>query len=123
MTVGIRFLAISIAMVLALDPASAHHSLAMFEMTNPVTIKGVLTRLDWTNPHVHLYVNVKDSKGNWEEWAIEMDRPDFLERHGWTSTTLKPGDVVICTGGPAKSGARTMRCTTVELANGEKLRS
>jgi hypothetical protein len=123
MTVGIRFLAISIAMVLALAPASAHHSLAMFEMTNPVTIKGVLTRLDWTNPHVHLYVNVKDSKGNWEEWAIEMDRPDFLERHGWTSTTLKPGDVVICTGGPAKSGARTMRCTTVELANGEKLRS
>lgn len=123
MTARIRFLAISIAMLLALAPASAHHSLAMFEMTNPVTVRGVLTRLDWTNPHVHLYMNVKDSKGNWEEWAIEMDPPDFLERHGWTSTTIKPGDVVICTGGPAKSGARTMRCTTVELANGEKLRS
>ena len=58
-----------------------------------------------------------------EKWTIEMDRPEFLKQNGWTSTTVKPGDVIACTGGPAKSGAKTMRCTTVELANGEKLRS
>jgi Family of unknown function (DUF6152) len=123
LTVRTRFLAASYAVVLAVSPAFAHHSLALYNMTNPVTLKGVVTRLEWTNPHAHLYIEVKDSKGNLEEWAIEMDRPDFLSRSGWTSTTVKPGDWVICTGGPAKSGARTMRCTTVQLANGEKLRS
>ena len=67
----------------------------MYNMTNPVTVKGVVTRLEWTNPHAHLYLNVKDGKGNVEEWAIEMDRPDFLMRNGWTSTTVKPGDIII----------------------------
>jgi DNA/RNA endonuclease YhcR with UshA esterase domain len=108
---------------LAQAPAFPHHSLAMYNMTNPVTVKGVVTRVEWTNPHVHLFVNVQDGKGSVEEWAIEMDPPDFLMRNGWTSTTVKPGDVVIFTGAPAKNGARSMRCTTVELANGEKLRS
>jgi hypothetical protein len=123
LSVGTRFLVASYALVLAITPALAHHSLALYNMTNPVTLKGVVTRLEWSNPHVHLYIEVKDSKGNMDEWAIEMDRPDFLSRSGWTSTTVKPGDLVICTGGPAKNGARSMRCTTVQLANGEKLRS
>jgi hypothetical protein len=114
---------ICLALVLVTAPAFAHHSLAMFDMTNPVTLKGVVERLEWTNPHVHLYVNVRDKKGNVEQWTIEMDRPDFLMHNGWTKTTVKPGDIVTCTGGPAKSGAKTMRCTTVELSSGEKLRS
>jgi Family of unknown function (DUF6152) len=123
LSVGTRFLVASYALVLAITPAFAHHSLALYNMTNPVTLKGVVTRLEWANPHVHLYIEVKDSKGNIDEWAIEMDRPDFLSRCGWTSSTVKPGDRVICTGGPAKNGARSMRCTTVQLANGDKLRS
>jgi hypothetical protein len=57
-------------------------------------------------------VNVRDNKGTVEEWVVEMDRPEFLRKNGWTSSTVKSGD-----------GARTMRCTTVELSNGEKLRS
>ena len=81
-----RFLAANFALVLGVLPALAHHSLAMYDMTNPVTVRGVVTRLDWANPHAHLYVNVKDGKGNVEEWVIEMDRPDFLTRNGWTST-------------------------------------
>ena len=105
-------------------PAFAHHSAAAeFDVNRSFDLSGVITKVEWTNPHAHLYIEVKDSKGNLEEWAIEMDHPDFLSRSGWTSTTVKPGDLVICTGGPAKSGARAMRCTTVQLANGEKLRS
>jgi DNA/RNA endonuclease YhcR with UshA esterase domain len=103
--------------------ASAHHSLAMYDMTHPVTVTGVVTRVEWADPHVHLYLNVKDSNGHVEEWAIEMDRPGFLESKGWTRTRVKPGDSITCTGGPAKSGVKTMRCTTVELQNGDKLRS
>jgi hypothetical protein len=114
---------ICLAFVLVTAPAFAHHSLAMFDMTNPVTVKGVVERLEWTNPHVHLFVDVRDKKGNVEKWTIEIDHPDFLMHNGWTKTTVKPGDIIICTGGPAKSGAKTMRCTTVELSSGEKLRS
>jgi DNA/RNA endonuclease YhcR with UshA esterase domain len=114
---------ICIALVLATAPVFAHHSLAMYDMSNPVTVTGVVERLEWANPHAHLYVNVKDSKGNVEEWAIEIDRPEFLKQNGWTNSTVKAGDTITCTGGRAKSGARTMRCTMVVLANGEKLRA
>ena len=71
---------VCLVVLLAQAPAFAHHSLAMYNMTNPVTVKGVVTRLEWTNPHVHLFVNVQDGKGSVEEWAIEMDPPDFLMR-------------------------------------------
>jgi len=101
----------------------AHHALAGYDMTNPVTVKGVVERVEWANPHVHVYVSVRNGKGDVEEWVIEMDPPDLLLRNGWTSTTVKPGDTITCTGGRAKSGALTMRCTTVKLANGEELRS
>ncbi len=68
-------------------------------------------------------LNVKDGRGNVEEWTIEIDPPDFLQQNGWTSSTVKPGETITCTGGQAKSGARTMRCTTVVLASGAKLRA
>ncbi len=116
-------LAACFGLFLATVPAFAHHSLAMYDMVHPVTVQGVIERLEWTNPHARLYVSVRDNKGHAEEWTIEMDRPDFLKQNGWTSTIVKPGDTITCTGGRAKSGAKIMRCTTVELANGEKLRS
>jgi DNA/RNA endonuclease YhcR with UshA esterase domain len=118
-----RFFAALFALLLAVAPVFAHHSLALYDMSNPLTVKGVVERLEWTNPHAYLYLNVKDEKGNIEEWTIEVDRPEFLRQNGWTSTTVKAGDIIACTGGRAKSGARTMRCTTVELGNGQKLRS
>jgi DNA/RNA endonuclease YhcR with UshA esterase domain len=121
-TVRVAFAA-CVALLLAAAPAFAHHSTAQYDMQNPVTVKGVVERLEWTSPHAYLYVNVKNDKGNVEEWVIEIDSPNFLKQNGWTSTTVKPGDILTCTGGRAKSGARKMRCTTVELANGEKLRS
>jgi len=92
-------------------------------MENPLTLKGVVERLEWTNPHAYIYVKVKDDRGNEVEWAVEINSPNFLKHNGWTRETIKPGDVITFTGGPAKSGAKTMRCTTVELASGEKLRS
>jgi hypothetical protein len=104
-------------------PGFAHHSTAPYDMQNPVTLKGVVERLEWTNPHAYIYVKVKDDKGVEQEWAVEINSPNYLKHNGWTSSTVKPGDVITFTGGPAKSGAKTMRCTTVELSSGEKLRS
>lgn len=123
---GLRRLAACPAVfVLALiaAPAFAHHSTAPYDMENPLTLKGTVERLEWTNPHAYIYVKVKDDKGNEVEWAVEINSPNFLKHNGWTRETIKPGDVITFTGGPAKSGAKTMRCTTVQLASGERLRS
>jgi DNA/RNA endonuclease YhcR with UshA esterase domain len=103
--------------------ASAHHSTSMYDMEHPSTFKGIVTRVEWTNPHGYIYLNVKNDKGGLDEWAMEINSPNFLRHNGWTSTTVKPGDVITVNGGAAKSGAKTMRCTSVILADGTELRS
>jgi len=123
-----RKLAICLVMLMALaaaavPPAVAHHSVSMYDMEHPTTLKGVVERLEWTNPHGYIYLNVKNDKGETTEWAVEINSPNFLKHNGWTSTIVKPGDVITVTGGAAKSGAKTMRCTTVVLADGLTLRS
>jgi hypothetical protein len=111
-------------MLLLMAPAvNAHHSVSMYDMEHPSTYKGVVNRIEWTNPHAYVYLDVKDDKGQVTEWAMEINSPNFLRHNGWTSTTVKPGDTITCTGGAAKSGAKTMRCTSVVLADGLVLRS
>jgi hypothetical protein len=110
-------------LLLAAPAANAHHSVSMYDMDHPSTYKGVVNRVEWTNPHAYVYLDVKDDKGQVVEWAMEINSPNFLRHNGWTSTTVKPGDIITCTGGAAKSGAKTMRCTTVLLADGTELRS
>jgi Family of unknown function (DUF6152) len=104
-------------------PVFAHHSVSMYDMAHPTTVMGTVTKLDWTNPHGYIYVDVKNAQGEIEHWSIEIDSPNFLKHNGWTSTTVKPGDTITCTGGRAKSGALTMRCTIVKLSDGSELRS
>jgi hypothetical protein len=104
-------------------PARAHHSGAMFDMAHLITLTGVVTKVEWTNPHTFMYVNVTNDKGVVEEWAIEVNSPNFLRHNGWTSTTVNAGDTIICTGAPAKSGSKFMHGMTVQLSNGVQLRS
>jgi hypothetical protein len=109
--------------------ALAHHSVSMYDMEHPTTVTGVVERVEWTNPHAYIYVKANKVVGGaaqtgvGEEWAMEIDSPNFLKHNGWTRTTLKPGDTATFKGGRAKNGARTMRCTTVKLASGLVLRS
>jgi hypothetical protein len=110
-------------LIMLATPAHAHHSGAMFDMAHPITLTGVVTKVEWTNPHTFMYVNVKNDKGVVEEWAIEINSPNFLRHNGWTSTTISPGDTIICVGAPAKSGSKFMHGTSVELSNGVQLRS
>jgi Family of unknown function (DUF6152) len=111
------------ALVLFAPPARAHHSGAMFDMAHLITLTGVVTKVEWTNPHTFMYVNVKNDKGVVEEWAIEINSPNFLRHNGWTSSTVSAGDTIICTGAPAKSGSRFMHGMTIELSSGVQLRS
>jgi len=114
---------VTIALLVFATVALAHHSVSMYDMEHPTTLKGTVERVEWTNPHGYIYLEVKDDKGQTVEWAVEINSPNFLKHNGWTSTIVKPGDVITATGGAAKSGAKTMRCTTVVLPDGTVLRS
>ena len=123
MRIKIAFWIAGLLLLMAAPAANAHHSVSMYDMEHPTTLKGVVERLEWTNPHGYIYLNVKNDKGETTEWAVEINSPNFLKHNGWTSTIVKPGDIITVTGGAAKSGAKTMRCTTVVLADGLTLRS
>lgn len=117
---SIRSLLVACAAGLSLlcaTPLLAHHSGAIFDMQRQITLKGVVTRVEWTNPHAFFYLNVKDEKGIVEEWAIEINSSNFLKHNGWTSATVNPGDTIAWTGAPAKTGAKFMHGTMVELAS------
>jgi len=119
-----HFLILSLALLLSRSSAYAHHSFAAeFDTDKPVQITGTVTKVEWTNPHTFMYANVKNDKGVVEEWAIEVNSPNFLRHNGWTSTTVNPGDTIICTGAPAKSGSKFMHGMTIQLSNGVQLRS
>lgn len=92
-------------------------------MAHPITISGVVTKVEWMNPHAYLYLNVADDKGKVHEWAIETNSPNFLKHNGWTSTTVNPGDKITVTGAPARTGAYFMHATMVQLPDGSQLRS
>lgn len=112
---------VSLSMVTAV-PAFTHHAEPLYDLQNPTTVSGVVTRVEWSNPHAYLFVNVKNDKGEVEEWSIELTSPNSLKRNGWITNAVKTGDRVVCTGGRAKIGARTMRAITIELADGKKLK-
>ena len=101
----------------------AHHSTAMYDMANPVTVKGAVKRFEWTNPHAFIYLDVKDDKGGSVEWEIELMSLNHLRSYGWMRSTVKSGDIISCTGGAARSGATSMISALIELPDGRKIRS
>ncbi|HEY7333939.1 MAG TPA: DUF6152 family protein [Bryobacteraceae bacterium] len=116
-------LALLFCTIPAATPAFAHHSTAMYNMGNPVTVTGVVKRFDWTNPHAFIYLEVTDEKGAKVEWQIEMMSLNHLKSYGWAHDTVKPGDTISCTGGAAKSGDPAMLSSLIKLADGRMIKS
>jgi hypothetical protein len=102
-------------------PALAHHSVALYDTDNLTTVKGVVTMIEWTSPHVFVYFAAEEN-GESVNWSMELDPPVLLRRYGWSKETVNVGDTITCTGAPARSGAKTMRGAIVELKDGTQLR-
>ncbi len=100
---GALLLALAIT---AAGAAYAHHSFAaQYDSNKPVTLNGVITKVEWTNPHVYLYLDVKDKGGKVANWGVEMGPPHMLQRTGWKKNSLSIGEGVAVEGWLARDGS------------------
>jgi len=99
-------LILATAVAVSAGAALAHHSFAMFDQSQTVTLKGEIVDFRWTNPHVFIELNVKNDTGSVDEWSIEMTSPEHLARAGWRPSTLKPGDPVTLSIHPMRDGVK-----------------
>src|SRR5690348_10860210 len=98
-----------------LSVSTAHDS------TKKVELKGTVTKFEWTNPHAHFYLDVKDPDGKVANWNLELASPNMMQRNGWTRHSLKEGDEVTVTASRAKDGTNTASADTIIKMDGTKL--
>ena len=102
-------LAMSFAVIVSLlafsGPTFAHHGNVAYDEVHPITISGTVTEIVWANPHVQIFLDVKDDKGKVVNWGVESQSPGILHRNGWSKISLKPGDLIAITLAPSKNGA------------------
>lgn len=103
--------------------AHAHHSFAaQYDSEKAVELTGLVTKIEWQNPHVYIYVDAPDQSGKVEEWALEMGAPAVLTRTlGWSRSTLNIGDEIHVEGRRARDGSNLANARSVTLANGQTL--
>ena len=106
--------------VLAVRPAAAHHSFAVFfdNEAGIVSVRGVVTEFSFRNPHGLIRLQVKEKSGETVEWKAETNSPSILERRGWKKDSLKAGDEIILEGWKARDGSHYMRMRKVTKADG-----
>jgi len=120
-----KFVAVTalVGMLLGTSSAIAHHSFAAeFDAQKPLTLKGVVTKIEWMNPHTYFYLDVAGEDGKVVNWGMEMASPNGLMRQGWTRNTLKVGDSITVEGSQAKDGTNVGNARVVILdATGQRL--
>jgi hypothetical protein len=103
-------------------PTAAHHSFAAeYDSNAKVEFDGVVTKVEWTNPHAHYYVDVTGADGKVVNWNMELASPNMLNRNGWTRKTLSEGLKIHVTGSRAKDGSNVAATSTIRLPEGKVL--
>ena len=107
---------------IACVPVFAHHSgAAEFDSKKKIDLTGVVTKVEWTNPHAHFYLDVKDASGAVVNWNLELASPNVLIRNGWHRNSIKPGDTVSVTGAQAKDSSTYGSASVITFPDGHKL--
>ena len=114
-------LAAIVAALVVVARLHAHHSFAAdFDVAKHVTLTGRVTKIEWLNPHVHVYIDAPES-GRSVNWSIELGSPNGLKARGWTSKTLKIGDRITIDGSRAKDGSHLANANSITLPSGVRL--
>lgn len=101
--------------------AAAHHSAAVFDASTQKVLTGTVKKFDYTNPHTWVWIDVPNDQGGVDTWGVEGMSPNYLNRRGWTRTTLKPGDKLTITVRPMKSGEKAGMWLSAKRPSGEVL--
>ena len=114
---------ICIAALLLVLPVYAHHPFsAEYDANTPVNMMGTVTKVDWENPHTHIYMDVKGTSGETEHWTVELGNPKKLQDLGWKKdATVKMGDMITVEGWKARDGSNRANANTITLAGGKKM--
>jgi len=121
---AVFILAITISLVAGSSSISAHHSQAAYtDASGAIMITGVVKKVEFTNPHAFIYVEVAEANGKTRVWALELMSIRALKMLGWLSDTVKAGDTITAYGRPAKNGAAAMYSEAIKLPDGRMFRS
>jgi hypothetical protein len=115
-------LAIMFAALFVSAPVPAHHGETNYDTEKLVSVKATVTDFQFINPHVQIFMDATNDKGEIEKWTCEARSPAMLVRNGdWDKNTLKPGDVITAIGFQSKNGAKILRLKKIVLSNGKEL--
>jgi hypothetical protein len=111
-----------VVLLFASTPILAHHGFVVeFDAQKPVTLAGVVTKMEFMNPHIYFYLDVKNKDGKVVNWALEGGPPNVLYRQGWRKDTVKPGDQITIKGFRARDGSNLASCSTIIFADGREI--
>jgi hypothetical protein len=119
-------LAALVSLMIFSGPAMAHHGVAGYDMTKTITLHGSVTKFDWSNPHVVVYVDAKNEGGEMQHWTIEFASPVHMVRAGWSKNSMKAGDDIVIDTHPSRNGAPVGITSTITfilktVVNGQAL--
>ena len=114
------------SMAMFSGPLPAHHGVAGYDMTKTITLHGTVSKFDWSNPHVVVYVDAKNEGGEMQHWTIEFAAPVHMVRAGWSKNSMKAGDDIVIETHPSRNGAPVGITSTITfilktVVNGQAL--